>query len=102
LPLIVDNQNFGAKAYEGMEIGLAVVPAIGLAWAFRAFVLRTVAKIWIVCGSLDPADVIAILGGRLDVRPAAAAELYKRGISRRILVATAETDHGRHANSIVC
>jgi hypothetical protein len=57
-----------------------------------------VAKIWIVSGSLDPADVIVILGGGLDVRPAAAAELYKRGISRWILVATAETDHGRDAN----
>ena len=36
---------------------------------------------------LDAADAIVVLGGGLDVRPAAAAELYRRGISKRIIVA---------------
>jgi uncharacterized SAM-binding protein YcdF (DUF218 family) len=79
-------------------IGLAVVLAIGLLWVSRVFIFRTVAKVWVVSDRLDQADAIVVLGGGLGVRPAAAAALYQRGISKRILVATAETDRGRHAN----
>ena len=59
--------------------------------------MRTLAQLWIVSDRLDAADAIVVLGGGLDVRPAAAAELYRRGISKRIIVATAATDRGRHA-----
>jgi uncharacterized SAM-binding protein YcdF (DUF218 family) len=78
-------------------IDLAVVLAIGLLWVFRVFIFRTATKLWIVSERLDQADAIVVLGGGLGVRPAAAA-LYKRDISKRILAATAETDRGRHAN----
>src|ERR1700730_10101616 len=52
-------------------------------------------KWWVVSDELDRADAIVVLGGGLDVRPAAAADLYKRGVSDQILVANA---YGRYAN----
>ena len=78
-------------------IDLAVVLAIGLFWSIHAYIFRTVAKLWIMSDRLDEADAIVVLGGGLGVRPAAAAELYKRGISKQVIVATAETDCGHHA-----
>ena len=59
--------------------------------------LRTIAKRWIISDSVSPVDAIVVLGGGLGVRPAAAAELYRRGVSRQVIVARAETDRGRHA-----
>jgi uncharacterized SAM-binding protein YcdF (DUF218 family) len=59
--------------------------------------LRTIAKRWIVSDVFSPVDAIVVLGGGLGVRPAAAAELYRRGVSRQVIVARAETDRGRHA-----
>jgi hypothetical protein len=59
--------------------------------------LRGLASRWIVSDSLDQADAIVVLGGGLDIRPSAAAELYKRGTAQQILVVKAETDKGREA-----
>jgi uncharacterized SAM-binding protein YcdF (DUF218 family) len=59
--------------------------------------LHAVAELWIVSDRLDQAEAIVVLGGGLGVRPAAAADLYRRGISPRVVVARAETDRGRHA-----
>jgi uncharacterized SAM-binding protein YcdF (DUF218 family) len=53
----------------------------------REFLLRGAADLWIVS---DPviarADAVAVLGGGLDTRPFAAAELYKKGLVPKILV----------------
>jgi hypothetical protein len=38
-----------------------------------------------------------VLGGSLAVRPAAASDLYRRGISKHVLMPKAESDRGRHA-----
>jgi uncharacterized SAM-binding protein YcdF (DUF218 family) len=59
--------------------------------------LHAIAKRWIISDPVSPVDAIAVLGGGLGVRPAAAAELYHLGVSRQVIVARAETDHGRHA-----
>ena len=59
--------------------------------------LRAIAKLWIVSDNLSPVDAIVILGGGLGVRPPAAAELYRLGVSRQVIVARAEIDRGCHA-----
>jgi uncharacterized SAM-binding protein YcdF (DUF218 family) len=69
---------------------LAIIPAVlalGIAWAARASILRGAAELWVVSDGLGQADAIVVLGGGLDVRPFAAADLYKRGFAPQILVA---------------
>ena len=55
-------------------------------WLERASLLRGAADLWIVSDPVTPADVVAVLGGGLDVRPFAAAELYKKGLVAKVLV----------------
>lgn len=61
-----------------------------VAWSERDLLLRDVAELWVVSDHVAPADAIAVLGGGLDVRPFLAAELYKNGLAKIILVADAK------------
>jgi uncharacterized SAM-binding protein YcdF (DUF218 family) len=79
----------------GLVSLLVIVVAAGWVWAAPTPVLRGVAGLWVVSDDLDRADAIVVLGGGLDVRPFAAADLYKRGISSKILVANAYLGQGR-------
>ena len=78
-------------------IGLIGVFAtvLGLAWVDRPSLLRGVAKLWTVSDDLQQADAIVVLGGGIDFRPAAAAELYRRGIASRVAVGISDTDRGQ-------
>ena len=58
----------------------------GLAWAFRAPLLRGTARLWIVDEPPAPAAAIVVLGGGEDYRPFAAAKLWKEGFAPVILV----------------
>jgi uncharacterized SAM-binding protein YcdF (DUF218 family) len=64
-----------------------VVLGVAGAWTARASILRGVAERWAISDPLERADGIVVLGGRTDVRPSAAADLYKRGFASRILIA---------------
>jgi hypothetical protein len=55
-------------------------------WLGREPLLRGAADLWIVSDPVTRADVVAVLGGGLDVRPFAAAEFYKKGLITKILV----------------
>jgi uncharacterized SAM-binding protein YcdF (DUF218 family) len=55
-------------------------------WIDRAALLRGAADLWIVSDAITHADVVAVLGGGLDFRPFAAAEIYKKGLVTRVLV----------------
>jgi len=71
-------------------IGFALAAiAIGLGWVERAPVLQTIAAGWVVSEELAHADAVVVLGGGIDVRPFAAAALYKRGLADAILVSNA-------------
>jgi uncharacterized SAM-binding protein YcdF (DUF218 family) len=59
--------------------------------------LRQLARWWVVSDELSPADLIVVLGGGLDLRPTAAADLYKKGFAKTIAVGTSEFDGGREA-----
>jgi uncharacterized SAM-binding protein YcdF (DUF218 family) len=67
-------------------VPIFVVVAIAVAWLARAPILRGLAEWWVVSDPLDRADAIVILSGRLDVRPFAAAALYRRGMAHQVLV----------------
>jgi hypothetical protein len=90
-------RQMGAKHYYSW-VALIVVIALGVAWLAGPILLRRAAHLWVVSDKIAPADAIILLGGRLDLRPAAAAELYKRGIAPRVAVGFSEFDNGQNAS----
>jgi uncharacterized SAM-binding protein YcdF (DUF218 family) len=68
-----------------VTVFLSAALAAGI-WLQRAAVLRGVADLWIVSDPVTQSDVVAVLGGGLEVRPFAAAEIYERGLATRVLV----------------
>src|SRR5262245_50500006 len=67
---------------------LALAAALVFAglWFAREPLLRGAADLWIVSDPVSEADAVAVLGGGLEVRPFAAAELYKRGLVTKVLL----------------
>jgi uncharacterized SAM-binding protein YcdF (DUF218 family) len=59
-------------------------------FAFRSPLLTGLANAWIVNDPLTNADAIVVLGGGVEYRPAAAAQLYARGLAHTVLVAQPE------------
>ena len=64
-----------------------LIVVVMFAWTARTPILRESAVLWTVSDSLEPADAIAVLGGGVDLRPFLAADLYKKGLANKILVA---------------
>src|SRR6516225_5056926 len=74
-----------------MVVGAAIAAlAIGFIWQMREAIFTDVAAWWVVSDELTHADAIAVLGGDIDVRPFAAADLYKSGFASTILVANVQ------------
>jgi len=58
-----------------------------VAWVGHKTLLRDAATWWVVSDDLDEtADAIVVLGGGFETRLGAAAELYKRGLGKLVLV----------------
>src|SRR5262249_41096738 len=66
----------------------------GGAWLEREALLRGLTDLWIVSDPVTPADAVVVLGGGLEDRPLVAAELYQKGLVKKILVSRV-TDNGR-------
>jgi uncharacterized SAM-binding protein YcdF (DUF218 family) len=69
-----------------ITVALIIVGLVALAWTQLAILLREAAALWIVSDPLTAADVAVVLGGGLDTRPFAAAELYHKGLVKTVLV----------------
>jgi hypothetical protein len=63
----------------------------------RSIFLQALARRWMVSDDIGLADAIVVLGGALEVRPAAAVALYKHGIAPLIAVSRSDADSGREA-----
>src|SRR5262249_57698238 len=63
------------RARRSITAALIMVGLAGLAWVERESLLRGAADLWLVSDPVGPADIAVVLGGGLDVRPFAAAEL---------------------------
>lgn len=61
------------------------------AWIERVALLRGAANLWIVSDPITPADAVVVLGGGEDMRPFVAADLYSKGLVRKILVSQVES-----------
>lgn len=76
----------------GLLVALAtLLLAAALAWLLRAPILTGVARFLAVHDRVQKADAIFVFGGDPDVRPFAAAALYRRGWAPRVLVPGMET-----------
>jgi len=69
---------------------LLIVPM----WFCGPTILRSAARSWVVSDPVEAADAVAILGGEVYTRPFAAAELFKSGLARLILL---DLDESRKA-----
>ena len=56
------------------------------AWIEREALLRGATDLWIVSDPITSADAIVVLGGGVDERPFVAADLYAKGLVRKVLL----------------
>jgi uncharacterized SAM-binding protein YcdF (DUF218 family) len=78
-------------------IVLTIALLLGMAGLWRSHILRQAAKLWVVSDPIDHADAIVVLGGGLNIRPAAGAALFKQGRAPEVLVPKSFYDNGREA-----
>jgi hypothetical protein len=69
-------------------------------WLERAPLLRGAADLWIVSDPVTSSDVVVVLGGQLEVRPFAAAELYKKGLVSKVLVSQVTEAHSSKIGAV--
>ena len=62
------------------------------AWIERKPLLEGMADLWTVSDAATHADAAVVLGGGLNVRPFAAADLYRRGLVNKVLISQVEED----------
>jgi uncharacterized SAM-binding protein YcdF (DUF218 family) len=67
----------------------AIFLTLALGWIKSPTILDRAGRIWTVSDQIEPADAAVVLGGGTDIRPDAAAQLYKSGRVGRIMVAGA-------------
>jgi uncharacterized SAM-binding protein YcdF (DUF218 family) len=51
--------------------------------------LLAAADLWIVTDAVGPADAVAVFGGGIQDRPFAAAQYYRQGLVKKVLVSNA-------------
>jgi uncharacterized SAM-binding protein YcdF (DUF218 family) len=61
-------------------------------WIERDPLLRGMADLWIISDKLTNADAAVVLGGYLEVRPFAAADLYRRGLVNKVIISQVGDD----------
>jgi uncharacterized SAM-binding protein YcdF (DUF218 family) len=72
-----------------LRLSVAMLVLFGLGectWIARAPLLRGAADLWVVSDAVTHADAVAVLGGGLEVRPFAAADLYRQGLVDKVLI----------------
>jgi len=75
---------------------LVLAALCAVAWIEREALLRNAADLWIVSDPITPADAVVVLGGGIDVRPFVAADLYAKGLAKKVLLS--EVEDGRSVN----
>jgi uncharacterized SAM-binding protein YcdF (DUF218 family) len=73
-------------AKRALVILLLLAAVCASVWYSRVTLLREAAELWIVSDPVGPADAAVVFGGGLDARPFAAAEYYKNGLVKKVLI----------------
>jgi uncharacterized SAM-binding protein YcdF (DUF218 family) len=61
-------------------------------WLEREALLQGAANLWIVSDPVTRGDAAVVLGGGVDDRPFEAADLYKRGLVKRVLLSQVDEE----------
>jgi uncharacterized SAM-binding protein YcdF (DUF218 family) len=69
-----------------VALGLAILLLSTIGWLWRQPLLEQIADFWTVSDQVDGADAIVILGGGVHDRSKIAADLYRRGLAKRVLI----------------
>jgi uncharacterized SAM-binding protein YcdF (DUF218 family) len=78
----------------------ATLLALLAGWLDRAQILRAAVRAWVVSDSISPADAVAVLAGNVKIRPFAAADLYKKGMAKQVLISSVRSTSGEQANNV--
>ena len=68
------------------RVALVVIGLGASVWLVREPLLRALGDLWIISDPVTRADAVVVLGGGLTYRPPIAADLYKQGLVRKVLV----------------
>ena len=92
-PLRLLRQSHRASGMRRLATAVLVVICLCIGtWIERDPLLRDMADLWIVSDAVTHADAAVVLGGGLQVRPFAAADLYRRGLVNKVLISQVEED----------
>jgi uncharacterized SAM-binding protein YcdF (DUF218 family) len=75
-----------------LAVLIVFVVLCGTVWIEREVALRATADLWIVSDQITAADAVVVLGGGIDLRPFIAADLYAKGLVKKVLVS--QVDEG--------
>ena len=91
--LIVSGGSVRSRRARRFGVVVLLLAALGVAgWINRATLLTQLAATWIVSDPIVPAEAAVVLGGGLDTRPFAAAELYRKGLVQRVLISNVKDE----------
>jgi uncharacterized SAM-binding protein YcdF (DUF218 family) len=79
-------------AKHGLLVFILIAALSAGAWYGRAALLRDAADLWVTSDVPHAADAVAVLGGGLSVRPAAAVDYYRRGLVTKVLISNVAAD----------
>jgi hypothetical protein len=89
---VTQRQNGWIRRLRRLPVMLVFI-ALGVCiWSGREPILRGAAHLWIVSDPVTHADAAVVLGGGLGSRPFAAAELYKLGLVKKVLIFQVKED----------
>jgi uncharacterized SAM-binding protein YcdF (DUF218 family) len=77
---------------QALALFVLLLAAGAAVWYGREALLRGAAQLWIVSDTIGDADAVVVLGGGMPTRPFAAAEYYRRGMVKKVLVSDARRD----------
>jgi uncharacterized SAM-binding protein YcdF (DUF218 family) len=91
-------QRLNRRPLVAIAVAATALAAVAAKTLGRAALLPAAGRAWVVSDQLEPADAAAVLGGGLETRPAAAAQLFTAGIVRQILVSDGGTGEDERRN----
>ena len=69
-----------------IAFALLALCSLLFAYLFRGPILTTFTNIWVVDEEAIPADAVVVLGGGVNTRTFAAAEMYNQGLVKKVLI----------------